>query len=362
MLLFLPDPVFTLGYYLSPVETRVGPRVTDFSLMQKVPWFGTLNARADVAKKEALVRLAEVEAIKNEIFLNLALLYYDFYLYQNELDYLQEQVRILKTYEELSTVRVEAGGRLADVLLTQISIERMNTMVSNLEEQIQPVQSSFNSLLNRSPGHDIVISDSLTFQELESSLQVLVDSVLISNPTLEIVRLRKEAADEAVELARLQGSPELGAGVSYGIVKPREDMVLQDNGRNVLMPMVSVSIPIYRKKYNSLVKERKLMAESFELQTRNIENELTAELYESYSSYAQSLKNRNLYQSLLSKTNTVIELLVTEFSTAGEDFEEVLFAQNQWLEYRIGLLESIVQNNKAIARIHKLLADYQQSK
>ena len=45
----LPDPTFSFGYFISPVETRVGPQRAKFSLSQMFPWFGTLEAQSDAA-------------------------------------------------------------------------------------------------------------------------------------------------------------------------------------------------------------------------------------------------------------------------------------------------------------------------
>lgn len=355
----LPDPAFTIGYYLSPVETRVGPRVLDFSIMQRFPWFGTLGAREEVAEKQARVRLAAVEAVRNEVFFDLSMLYYDLYLYQQQIDIMQEQLDILKSYEEVATVRVEAGGRLADVLLTQVDIERMETRLANLKKQLRPTVISFNLLLNRPAGSTAIINDSLAPARLEHAVGKLLDSALALNPSLNMIKLRKEATGESIRLARLQGLPELGAGVSYGVVRPRQDMGGADNGRNIMMPMVTVSLPVYRKKYKAMVRENELIAESYQLQAENMENHITAALFEAYSDYLQATENVELYESLLRKTDQVIELLVTEFSTAGDDYEEVLLAQNQWLEYRLGLLENTIRNRKSLERIRLLVADYQ---
>merc|ERR1711974_383443 len=39
----LPDPTFSFGYFISPVETRVGPQRAKVGLTQMFPWFGTLK-------------------------------------------------------------------------------------------------------------------------------------------------------------------------------------------------------------------------------------------------------------------------------------------------------------------------------
>ena len=39
----LPDPTLSLGYFLSPIETRVGAQRARAELSQMFPWFGTLR-------------------------------------------------------------------------------------------------------------------------------------------------------------------------------------------------------------------------------------------------------------------------------------------------------------------------------
>ena len=41
----LPDPTVAFGYFVQPIETRLGPQQAKISAMQMFPWFGTLSAR-----------------------------------------------------------------------------------------------------------------------------------------------------------------------------------------------------------------------------------------------------------------------------------------------------------------------------
>ena len=41
----LPDPQVSFGYFISPVETRVGPQRMRISAMQMFPWLGTLDSQ-----------------------------------------------------------------------------------------------------------------------------------------------------------------------------------------------------------------------------------------------------------------------------------------------------------------------------
>src|SRR5665648_328374 len=45
----LPDPQLAFGYFIQPVETRVGPQQFKISATQMFPWFGSLKARENSA-------------------------------------------------------------------------------------------------------------------------------------------------------------------------------------------------------------------------------------------------------------------------------------------------------------------------
>ena len=49
----LPDPQAAFAYFISPVETRVGPQQFRFSISQMFPWFGTLKTKENIANQEA---------------------------------------------------------------------------------------------------------------------------------------------------------------------------------------------------------------------------------------------------------------------------------------------------------------------
>ena len=49
----LPDPRLSYSYYLSEVETRVGPQEYKLGISQKFPWFGKLDLKGEMAAQAA---------------------------------------------------------------------------------------------------------------------------------------------------------------------------------------------------------------------------------------------------------------------------------------------------------------------
>ena len=80
-----------------------------------------------------------------------------------------------------------------------------------------------------------------------------------------------EEMNARLEVARKQGLPKLGVGLDYVFVGTGMNN-FPDSGKDVIMPMVTVSLPIFRKKYDAAVTEAKLMQENYSFQKEAYEN------------------------------------------------------------------------------------------
>ena len=63
----LPDLQLAFGYFIQPVETRLGPQQAKVSLTQAFPWFGTLNAKEDVATEKARAKFERFEEARRRL-------------------------------------------------------------------------------------------------------------------------------------------------------------------------------------------------------------------------------------------------------------------------------------------------------
>ena len=75
----LPDPTISFGYFISPVETRVGPQQAKFGITQMFPWFGPLNAQEDVVIERAKAKYEVFEEAKSKLFFDIKSAYYNLY-------------------------------------------------------------------------------------------------------------------------------------------------------------------------------------------------------------------------------------------------------------------------------------------
>ncbi len=75
----LPDPQLAFGYFIQPVETRVGPQEFRISASQMFPWFGTLKTKENMAIQTAKAKYEAFEEAKSKLFNEVKGTYYNLY-------------------------------------------------------------------------------------------------------------------------------------------------------------------------------------------------------------------------------------------------------------------------------------------
>ena len=349
----LPDPTFTFGYFISPVQTRVGPQQAKFSLTQMFPWFGTLKAQGDASALMAEAKFQNFIDARNKLFLQVASAYYPIYELKDWIRIEQENISILESYKTIANQKFKNGkGSMVDVLRVDIMLQDAQTNLSILRDKEKPLLTSFNKLLNR-PETDLVpINDSLKAETLAENFRK--DSLIAANPKLKALDLKFQSVEAAELAAQKQGLPKLGVGLDYVMVGERADVSIPDNGKNVFMPMVSVTIPIFRAKYRASVKEAQLMQESYTLQKQEVANSLISEYESAWFQVQQQLQLLSLYDEQIQTTQQSLNLLFTSYGNSGKEFEEVLRMQQQLLKYRKMSASALTQYQISVERINYL--------
>jgi len=412
----LPDPQATFGYFIKPMELLGGNQIADIQLMQMFPWFGSLKVSKDEASLMAKAEYEAFNAAKAELFYKVKSGWYQIMKFDREIALVSENIEMLESLEKLVLIKFQSpvtdvstpamqgtnpvsnsskgainnsgggmGGMnnqqssanpvatssapsrdmssgmissptgLQDVFRARMEILEQQNKLALLHDQRKTGEEVFNALLNRNLKTPVQISDSLVTQPLPANKSAIADTILNNSPMLAMLE-NESGAYRLMELkAKKMGSPMLGIGLDYMLIQKRYGNPSMMNGNDMIMPMVSVSIPVYRKKYNAMQNEARLMQESITQQIIDLRNNLMVQYRQLVQGFDDAERRIVLYKEQEDLARRTTDLLLSGFATTGNNYEEVLRMQLRVLDYGFKHIEAVVDYNTSAAMAEKLM-------
>lgn len=408
----LPDPEATFGIFTKPMETLMGDQRAEISLMQMFPWFGTLGARQDEASKMAKARYEAFREVKSGLFYKVKETWYNLYLVEEQIRLQEQNLAIMQSLERIALVKFSgggtaqmegpstnratgaqaqtsksgmgsmsdassaksgqtsapqamnpmpqsgmgSGGSMTDVLRVQMEIKELENALAFLNDSKAPLAAEFNRLLNRPAESETHAPDTLTRRELPAARIALFDSAIANSPMIRMYAAEEEAFSAQKKMARKEGYPMFGLGFNYMIFSKQNtgEAGMDMSGRDMIMPMVSVTIPIFRNNYNAKVKEAEMSGNAAKFRQEAAESKLASDWKEALKSLDDAERRIAHYNEQQELAGQTIRLLTTAYSGQGSDFEEVLRMQTQMNDYKLKAVQAVVEQNIAAAWIEML--------
>lgn len=406
----LPDPQLDLGVFLSPMELVNGAQVADIKLMQMFPWFGTLKSARDEMSLMAKAKFEEMRDAKLQVFYDVQSTWYELYRVRKDIEILKQSVSLLETIEQLSLVNYKTSGTaststtlpsgsmanpqtgsppangmqpmggnvknnepgqnpvmpdnsmnnvpgsgLIDIYRIQIEIAEVNNNIASLAGAEKTVAVRFNNYLNRTDTSRIFTPDSLEPASIILSGNV-GDSAIAANPMLSMLQYEQQSLDARKKMVTRMGYPMIGIGIDYSLIQKDKMSSSSMNGRDMIMPMISVTLPIYRKKYNAMKKEADYLKEASRQNYMATANSLQTQYSQALQALGDASRNLNLYDQQLQLVNKSFDILLKSYSVSGAGLTDVLQLQRQLLDYRLKQVQALANYNTAVALINRLLA------
>ncbi|WP_419776398.1 TolC family protein [Maribacter flavus] len=336
---WIPNTEVSAGYFVSEPETRVGAQRARIGVKQMLPWFGTITARENYAIAMADAEYVDITIAKRKLALSVAQSYYSLYSIRAKRAVLDENIQLLETYKQLALTSVEVGKASAvDVLRLQIRQNELQQQKEVLEEEFTAEQTAFNNLLNRESMMTVIVVPEM---EIPQEAPFYDNQALSLNPELLKYDKLYESVAQSELLNQRENLPMIGFGVDYLPVTERSDVNFSDNGKDVLMPMVSVSIPIFNNRYKSISRQNELRQQEIETQREQRLNVLESAFAKAQSQRNQARIAYNTQERNLKQAQDAEEILVKNYETGTIDFNDVLDIQELQLKFQMNQIESV---------------------
>ena len=335
----IPNTEFGVGYYVSEPETRTGAQRFKVSAKQMLPWFGTITSRENYVSSLADAKYEDIVITKRKLMASVSQSYYNLYANKAKQEVLTKNIKLLETYETFALTFVEVGKASAvDVFRLQMRQNDMQQLKDVLSQQFLTEQTNLNNLLNRENDVAVTVVDSLM---MPSEVFEITTESLATHPELLKYDKLYQSIKQSELLNQKESSPMIGFGLDYIAVSKRPNMDFSDNGKDIVMPMVSMSIPIFNNKNKSKSKQNELQQQEIEFQKQERFNKLETLLDKAINdrvsariSFATQTKN-------LKQAKDAEEILIKNYETGTIDFNDVLDIQELQLKFQMNQIESI---------------------
>lgn len=337
----IPNTEFGMGYFISEPETRTGAQRFKISVKQMLPWFGTITSRENYVGALADAKYVEIVIVKRKLMASVSQSYYKLYANKAKQEILNENINLLKTYETLALTSVEVGKTpVVDVLRLQIRQNELQQVKDVLQQEFLAEQTTFNNLLNREDDIEVTFVDDLLLPN--EDFETTKENLTFHPELLKFDKLFR-SIEQSELLNQKESSPKIGFGLDYINVSERPDINFIDNGKDIIMPMISLSIPIFNKKHKSITKQNELEQQEILYQKKEKRNTLESLLDKALKermsariSYKTAIKN-------IKQSNEAKQILIKNYETGAIDFIDVLDIQELELKFQISQIESIVK-------------------
>jgi outer membrane protein TolC len=274
------------------------------------------------------------------------------------------------TASNMTPMGNNAQGGLAEILQLQLQIAETENNNESLLSQFNAEKIKFNTLLNRYPQATVALPDSLQLPYLAAEQATHMPD---NNPTLEMIKEEALALHAKESMNKKMGLPMIGVGVQYMVIGKNPttntnstmDMISPTptmnnmNGKDMIMPMVAITVPIYRNKHKAANKEIQLLKLANQQQYVATENQLNIDIALAKHLINDEVRKIKLYRKQVQLVKSTYELTIQAFANGQTNLDALITVQQQLLDYTLKHDQAVATFYTNNATLNKLIMSYE---
>ncbi len=352
----LPDPRLSFSHFIERVETRTGPQRSRLRLAQTFPWFGKLELRGEVADRHAESMWSRVEATRLAVRRDIVVAFYEYGYLAHAIRIADENLELLRQLEPVVQRKVQTGGDQADLVRLQVEIGKLENDLDSLRARSPALAARLDAVLNRTgdgplpipevEGADVV---SLAFSDLQRRM-------LEANPELHALRQAVLREGKRVELARLEGFPDITIGFDFLETGSAVIDNQRGDGDDPFGIGISLNLPIWRQRYTAAEREARSARHAAEGDVTQRENALHAALALALFEEDDSSRQISLYRdTLLPRARQALDVTQSSYEAGSATLTDFIDSQRQLLSFERSYWRAVTRYEQRIADIEALV-------
>lgn len=342
----LPDPMLQVSHFVESVQTRTGPQENIFMLSQRLPWFGRLSGRQDLASTEAEAVWFASQNRQLQLAGTVAHGYYNYAFNGKAIELTAANLNLLQKLEPVVEERSRTGGDLNALLRLKVEIGRLNDKLITLQQQRPQLSARLAAVLalpadTLLPWPDWLVGSSDALPALPDLTSTLA-AIDAHNPELQMLDRQLAGADVRRELARLESRPDVTVGLNY-IQIDRSTMTPAPagSGRDPWSVSVAVNLPIWGGRVGAGRREADARHAAVVAERDNRRNELLAEARATHLALADAHRRVALYRDqLLPLARQATQNTYASFEGGRATLLDVIDSERSLLELDLALAQA----------------------
>ena len=348
-----PEPEFGLGFIAFPFPNRSFMPSATFGVMQPIPWKSLRQEKADLALAEAHVAREGVEMERLELLFSVKEAYWQLYTLEQSTLILSENLKLLGSLERLAQTNLELGkGTLEGILEVKMRILDLNQQLQQTQNARRNPQAIINRVLDRPANTPVAVETILLEPAPLPTNDTVWAEVIARFPRHAALAQEIQASRSKQALNRTEGRPSISAGLDYVLMNTGEGIHATD-GRDMLMPRISVRLPLFRQTYLSRDEEERLRQAALADQQKSTENILLASVEQAKAEWEDAQIQYRLVNEQIPLIESALRLAETDLAAGSGSLEKSLRLYEQLLSARLKVVQAVSKSFIAIAAIQK---------
>ncbi len=354
---YLEDPEIALQLAGVPLSNPTSFNKSDtnsIGIRQKLPFFGKLGLKEQIAQQEVRVAEQELRTKEREIISTVKMAYADLFMAQKASEILREQLDIMRTIIRATEARYQVGRvTQQDVFKALLEQSEIMNQLINVEAESSAAQAKLNSAMYRPPRAAVQLVADLAAPSADLNLTGLEELALAHRPQLKGAEEEIGRSERTYELAdRNRKFPDFMVGWDY--MRMPTDMKKERYGA-----MVNITIPfspwtISRRNYE--VEESLAEIRAARANRDAMRNIALKEVAESQAKVQAARRSITLYnEGLLTQAELSFRSAMAAYQTGRVEFVTLLEAQRALREARMGYYKATVGFTQHLADLERVI-------
>ena len=352
---YLEDPELNMEAWGVPLNHPLRYRSANpliIGMRQKLPFFGKLGLKGEMATQEVRMAEEELRAKEQEIVAKVKSAYADYFMAGKGVEIYRELLDLIghttATAEGLYQV-----GRAPQQDIIKALLERTELLnkLTWAEKDLFTSRAKLNTLLSRHPDSRLGEPRELDLTSIPTQFAHLEKLAMEERPELRALESSIARTETAVQLAeRNRKYPDFMVGLQYWVAPDQSP-------RHMYAPMLTLTIPFSpwtKGKHDYEIEEALSERQAAKANLTAMKNMALFEVRDMFAKVEAAMKSINIYKDgLLPQAEQSFQAAVAAYQTGGVNFMTLLDSQRTIRDVRMGYYKALVDYEQSRADLER---------